>query len=154
MKDYTTIIIGTHPADMQKYLIKYETEFVVTTQSYTDSALLAYRLGGYFPVFGGGSQHGRQDDMITDYRKFNGKNIMILRGSEPRVNEYSTLFKNISVESIVVDEARFFLVCGYDFSYENYRNIVLKDIKDKYYNIPSWLPRKSGASIMKYFENN
>ena len=150
-KNYSTIIMGTRPAELNKYLSKYEGGYVLMTPSYADSALLTWHFRRYFPVFGGGSHHGRQDDILTDFSEFAGKNILIIRSSEPKVNEYSTFFKKIEIERIVAAGAQFYLIAGYDFSFKNYRDVVLRDIKEKYYNIPPWLPTKPGTSILKYF---
>jgi len=151
-RNYSTIILGTKPAEVRNYIKKYEGKFVLATPSYADSALLTYHLGEYFIVFGGGSFHGRQDDILTDFRQFDGKDIVIIRSSEPQVNEYSTYFKNIEVVRTTIDGAQFYFVSGYDFEYENYRNVALKDIREKYYDIPSWLPySRRGYFFEKYF---
>lgn len=131
-KNYSTIIIGTPPGEVKKYLAKYEGSYVLATPSYADSALLTYHMGEYFSVFGGGSHHGRQDDILTDFRTCSGKDILIIRSSEPKVNEYSIFFTNIEIERIVINGAQFFLVAGYNFNFENYRNVVLKDINPDY----------------------
>ncbi len=152
-KDYGTIIIGTKPEQVHKYIEKYEGKYVLATPSYAESALLTYHLGEYFIVFGGGSQHGRQDDILTDFRLIDGKDILIVRSSEPQVNEYSTFFQNMEVERVMIDGAQFYFVQGYKFNYQNYRGVVLKDIKEKYYNIPSWLPYSpNGFFFEKYFK--
>jgi hypothetical protein len=152
-KNYSTIIMGTKPLEVRKAIAKYEGKFVLATPSYADSALLTYHYGEYFCVFGGGSQHGRQDDIQTDFRDFDGKDILIIRSSEPQLNEYSTFFKYIEVERVMIEGAQFYLVQGSKFNYQNYKEVVLKDIKEKYYNIPSWLLYSHrGYFFEKYFK--
>jgi hypothetical protein len=151
-KNYSTIIMGTRPGLLKRYISKYEGSYVLSTPSYADSALLSYNLGEYFIVFGGGSHHGRQDDILTDFREYDGKNILIIRSSEPKVNEYSTFFGKIEIERVMIEGGQFYFVQGYGFNYNNYRDVVLKDIKEKYYNIPAWLPYSSdGYFFRKYF---
>jgi len=102
--------MGTKPAEIGKYLKKYEEKFILSTPSYADSALLTFNFRKYFIVFGGGSHHGRQDDILTDFRNYEGKDILIIRSSEPEVNEYSTYFSKIEIERITIEGAQFYLV--------------------------------------------
>ncbi|MDX8386269.1 MAG: glycosyltransferase family 39 protein, partial [Gallionella sp.] len=62
---------------------RYEAQnFVLTTNSYSMSAIFAYHYGKDFSVVGVGSRHARQDDMLTDFREYNGRNVLIVRKSD------------------------------------------------------------------------
>jgi hypothetical protein len=122
----------------------YENDFYFTTPSYADSALSEYFYHKHIAVFGAGSKHARQDDIITDFKVLNGKNIIILRKLAPSQNEYADFFQNIETDKITIKEANFYFVKGYVFNYENYRKEVLMMIKEKYYNIPNFLPMPKG----------
>ena len=139
-KNYPAVIMGTRPEGIVRYLRQYDTTFHFATPSYANSAEISYYYGKYFSVFGGGSLHGRQDDLLTDFRKWQGENVLILRNSEPKADEYGPFFDRIEINRVVISEAPFYIVLGYGFNYENYRARVLTAIKDKYYSIPSFLP--------------
>ncbi|MCX5782787.1 MAG: glycosyltransferase family 39 protein [Elusimicrobia bacterium] len=148
---YYEIIQGMKTKTVLYNLKPFEKDFVLTTPSYTDSAILYFHSGIYFPVFDGGTLHGRQDDFITDYKLFSGKNILVLKKRLPEKERYEKFFKKYEVKQFEVEGAVFYIVLGYDFNFNNYRDIVLKDIKDKFYSVPKFLPTKSDYFKEKYF---
>jgi hypothetical protein len=130
----------TKPGAIKTHLDRLDGAFVLATPSYGTSALLAYHLGKRVIVFGAGSHHGRQDDLLTDFRILDGGNVLILRTAEPRTDEYAAFFREVSVERTQVDGASFHLVRGRGFRYASYKDAVLREIARKYYDIPPWLP--------------
>jgi hypothetical protein len=130
----------TKPQELRKHLDRQEGAFTLATPSYGTSALLAYHLGKRVIVFGAGSHHGRQDDLLTDFRKLDGGDVLILRTAEPKADEYAAFFRDMSHEWFLVDGAKFYLVRGRGFKYADYRDQVLKNIVRKYYDLPRWLP--------------
>ncbi|MHB9154835.1 MAG: ArnT family glycosyltransferase [Endomicrobiales bacterium] len=152
-KNYEMIVLGTKPGTVLRELAKYGRAFHLATPSYADSSILTYHSGEYFSVFGGGSHHGRQDDLLTDFSKLDGRDILILRTSPPEPGAYAPFFERVELDSSAVSGATFFFVRGYGFNYGNYRERVLKDIKEKYYRLPSYLPysRTSCYFYDKYF---
>jgi len=150
-KHYSTLVMVTKPGEIRKHLDRQEGTFVLATPSYAASALLTYHLGTYVIVFGGGSHHGRQDDFQTDFGKLDGKDVLVVRSSEPKPEEYAGFFRDVSHERILVDGAQFHLVRGRHFIYRNYRDRVLKEIGRKYYDIPPWLPVSPDCGFLGTF---
>jgi hypothetical protein len=151
-KNYKIIVLGTHPKEIIRHLRPYKNEFSFATPSYSDSAVISFYFGRYFMVFGGGSHHGRQDDFITDFRQLQGRNILILRESLPSPKEYAPFFSKIEIKEVTVLDAAYYLVLGYGFNYENYREKILRPIKDNYYAIPPYLPAAPCSGFLgKYF---
>ena len=150
-RNYNMIVMGMKPQSVIRQLLPYRQEFSLSTESYAESAVISYYSGRYFFVFGGGSHHGRQDDMITDFRQLNDGNILILRKAAPEIKNYLPYFKRVEVKEFTAHEAVFYTVLGYGFKYEVYKDTVLKGIKDNYYKIPSWLPCKTDYFSQKYF---
>ena len=89
--------------------------------------------------------------MLTDFRAFHGRNILILSKSAPDMQQYTPYFKHVEIKVFTVREANFYLMLGYDFNYEKYRDGVLSVIRDRYYKIPSWLPYTHCYFCDKYF---
>src|SRR3990172_4952316 len=58
-------------------LMAFEREYTFSTTSYASAARLSYYTGNHFVVFGHGSAHGRADDLWTDFRLLDGKNILV-----------------------------------------------------------------------------
>lgn len=150
-KNYRIIVLGTKPQEITKYLKPYEGDFIFATPSYANSAVISYHYGKDFLVFSAGSHHGRQDDILTDFRKLEGKNILVLEVSKPEDNEYSAFFDNVEIKEITVRDAQFYLVLGRGFRYEVYKEKVLSPVKERYYNIPAYLPMSSCYFCDRYF---
>ncbi len=129
----------------------YGSQFLLAADGYSPAAIISYHYGRNFFVFGGGSHYARQDDIITDFRQFAGRDILILKKSPPDMAEYAPYFLHVEVESFELHGVPFYFVLGYGFNYDAYRTQVLKPIKDKYYAIPSWLPHASCYFCEKYF---
>lgn len=151
--DYNAIVMGLYPDEVIDHIKPYEQEFCFATPSYVDSAVLSYHSGNYFSVFGGGSLHGREDDIITDYRDLNEKNILIFSKKRPDMINYRPYFAHVEESLFKVHDVELFLVAGYGFKFEEYRAQVLVKIRDKHYAIPSWLPCSAGGGYFfeKYF---
>ena len=126
-------------------------QFLLASDGYTPAAIISYHYGKDFFVFGEGSHYARQDDMVTDFRQFSGRNILILRKSAPDMAQYAPYFKSVESRQFELRGVTFYFVLGYGFDYDNYRKLVLKPIKDKYYNIPAYLPHTSCYFCEKYF---
>lgn len=126
-------------------------QFLLAADGYTPAAIISYHYGKNFFVFGEGSLHARQDDMITDFRQFGGRNILIVKKSAPDMARYSPYFKSVESRQFELRGVNFYFVLGYGFDYDNYRKLVLKPIKEKYYNIPAYLPHAPCYFCEKYF---
>lgn len=151
-KNYPIITMSLRPGDIRKALLPYQEDFVLATPSYAESAIMSYHYGRYFIVFGSGSYHARQDDILTDFRKFTGKNILVLLDRESPVEEYLPYFKKVEIKKIMIEDAVFYMILGYDFRFDQYRERILKPIMERYYRIPSYLPCKSCFFIDRYFK--
>jgi hypothetical protein len=151
-KHYISIIMGMRPQLMLNEFRKYENDFSFATPSYATAALLEYHYIKHVAVFGGGSSHARHDDILTDFNEYKGRNIIIVMDSKPQKLEYADYFESLEVKEVAVSGAAFYFVMGRGFKYENYRNKVLIPIKEKYYEIPKFLPYKNCSFLDKYFK--
>ncbi len=151
-KLYGGIVFMFEPEKIVEQVRPYEQQnFLLATDGYSPAATISYHYGKYFFVFGDGARYARQDDMLTDFREFEGRNILILSKSTPDLDAYKPYFKRVESKVFSVREAGFHLLLGYDFNYEKYREGVLRPIKDKYYKIPAWLPHAPCYFCDKYF---
>ena len=130
----------------------YEQEgFVLASDGYTSAAIISYHYGKNFAVFGEGSHYARQDDIVTDFRQFNGRDMLIVKKSAPDLAQYVPYFRRAEVRQFDLRGVTFYFVLGYGFDYDNYKKLVLRPIKDKYYNIPAFLPHAPCYFCEKYF---
>ena len=113
---------------------------VLMATSYTPASIYGQTLKAYVPVFGAGSFHARQDDLLVNFADFDGKTIRIIGFSQPNLDEYRAYFDSVSLITVSQDEVPFYAVEGKNFKWRVYRDTVLKDIFQQRHQIPSWLP--------------
>lgn len=150
-KTYQQALFYWQPRAVADLLIPYTNNYSLTTESYSKSAVLYYYTGRYISSFGPGSFHARHDDMYTDFRHFDKQNIAIVRTAPPDINKYRPFFQSVAVNEIKFENTTIYLVLGSAFRYEVYRELVLRPIKNNYYQLPAWLPTAGNYFIDKYF---
>ena len=150
-KWYESAVLTFEGGQIAARLKPFEADYVFATDGYADSVTQGYNGGRYFIVFGEGSSHARHDDILTDFRNFDDRNILVLRKSAPRAGEYEPYFRQVETESFTLRGADFYIVRGRGFDYSTYRDKVLTEVKRKYYAIPHWLPQTACYFCQRYF---
>jgi hypothetical protein len=148
---YNGILLGLHTDEFLKQFDRIPDDFIRATGSYVDSAILEKASGEHFIVFGDGSKYGRQDDLLTDWRKLEGKNIAVLRDKEKTAEEYRVFFRTSEVHEFVVKGRAYYLLEGRGFRYEVYREQILTLLRDRYYRMPDYLPSDNCYFYQRYF---
>lgn len=148
---YQSIAEGARPENVREALAPYLERFVPATRSYSRSAVLSYNLGTNVLVFGGGSKHGRHFDLITDFRSFKDRDMMILETNERAARAAVPYFKRARVVKLVISGTPYHLVLGHEFQYGRYRNRILKKVVERYYTPPAWLPAGGCPLRERYF---
>lgn len=142
-RQHTSAVLGVHTEEVLTALAPYRTDYTLASDSYARAALLAYHARTEVPVVGFGSHHGRQDDLLTDFRAFDGKNLMFFSNRPGRVEMARTWFDSVEVKTLTVRGATFNLVLGRGFKFDVYRENVLRNVVERYYTAPRWLTRYS-----------
>ena len=149
---YDGVVFMFRNNDIVEKVRPYEQQgFVLTSDGYTSAAIISYHYGKNFAVFGEGSHYARQDDIVTDFRQFSGRDMLIVKKSASDLAQYAPYFRRVEVRQFDLRGVTFYFVLGYGFDYDNYKKLVLKPIKDKYYNIPAFLPHAPCYFCEKYF---
>jgi hypothetical protein len=138
--------------DVLAELKPYEGEFELAADGYSAAVTASFYRGRYVFVFGEASSHARHDDIATDFRKFAGRNIAVLRKSPPRDEDYRPYFDAVEYKSFDVAGAKFHIVLGRGFNYAAYRDRVLVKVRDRYYRMPGYLPQGHCDFCERYFE--
>jgi 4-amino-4-deoxy-L-arabinose transferase-like glycosyltransferase len=126
-------------------------DFVPATDNYTLSSILSYYAGRYFFVFGAGTSHARHDDIVTDIRRLEGKDILIVRRNPPPEQDYRPYFKAVEFRTVEVAGTTIHLVLGRGFDYAAYRETVLRSVRERWYRIPGALPVARCYFCDRYF---
>lgn len=137
-KFYSSIVLATHGDELYRQLTR--PGVVVMAHAYTPASLIGFEAKAYVPVFGVGSFHARQDDLVVDYRRYDGQTVRVVRADQPNPLDYAPYFDSIRLYTVTVAGQRFNVVEGHGFHFDRYREGVLMEIARRYYRIPSWLP--------------
>jgi hypothetical protein len=109
-------------------------------ESYSMAAVMSFHAKRTVPVYGPGSSHARHDDIVTDWRTYQGRDLAILRRDEPVLAHYRPYFHEVEARRFEVRGAPFYAVLGRGFDYAAYREGVLKPVRERWYRIPRALP--------------
>lgn len=109
-------------------------------RAYSPAAVLAYHAGRYVPVFGPGRFHARQDDLLVDFRAFDGQAIRIYDRKPLDPAEFAPWFEQVRPGSFSVAGLTLHYLDGTGFRFQPYRDTVLQQVVDRYHQVPAWLP--------------
>ena len=98
-----------------------------------------------------GSGHARQDDMLTDFRKLDGRDILVISKEPPEADDYAPFFERVEFRREEVLGATFHFVVGRGFRFAAYRDGVLDEIRRRWYAVPAWLPGGPCYFCDRYF---
>ena len=112
----------------------------LAAESYSTASLLSYHVRRHVPVFGTGSSHARHDDILTDWRRWQGRDLLILRRDAPDVERYRPYFREVEALDAPGGGTQHYAVLGRGFDYAAYRAGVLEVVRERWYRIPGWLP--------------
>lgn len=139
-RHYTSLVFDTYANMLLAKAAPLVKGRVLASNNYSWSGTLSYYGRSHAVVIGVGAPYGRQDDILQDYRKLADKDIVIILGASPDLAHYVPYFNRVSVRTVELYGARFYLVLGNGFRYAPYRDRVLMQIDKRYYRIPSVLP--------------
>ncbi|HQR04770.1 MAG: glycosyltransferase family 39 protein [Proteobacteria bacterium] len=151
LKWYDSAVLAFDARKIARRLEPYAADYAFASNGYADAVTLGYNAGRYFLVFGEGSSHARHDDILTDFRALDGRNILILRKSAPAPGEYEPYFRELESKTFVLDGVTFHQIMGRGFRFDRYRDTVLATVRDRYYRIPAWLPRRACYFCERYW---
>ena len=122
----------------------------IMARTYTPASILSYHAGEYWPVFGEGRYHARQDDVIVDFRTYAGRPLRIFDRKPIEAVDLAPYFERVSVNSFEIEGIRYWVADGENFNYPAYREGVLRKITERYYRIPSYLPVRGCHFLERY----
>jgi len=150
-RSYDGLVMTLRPDALNQRIAPYVDRFEIAAPGYSPAVTLGYNLGRYVFVFGGGSSHARHDDILTDFRRLAGRNILIVSKEPPRSQDYEPFFERVAYREVEVLGASFHFVEGHGFRYDAYRDQVLDEIRRRWYAVPPWLPAGPCYFCDRYF---
>jgi len=139
-RSYAAMVIGAKTPEVTARLEPMrEDGFTLAADSYGIASVLSYHTRRHIPVFGMGSYHGRQDDWLTDFREFDGKDVMVITSRKHRLERMPAWFTESEIREIEVRGATIFVCRGRGFRYDVYRENILRPVAERFYPTPDWL---------------
>ena len=148
---YPRIVAFADTREVLNAVAPYFGRYQLAASSYAAAASYEYYAGRRVIVFGRGSSHARHDDILSDFRKLDGADILVLRPSPPPQGEYRPYFRSMQVRTFTLRSVTFYAVLGQGFDYPAYRRGVLEFVRDHYYRRPWWLPPGRCYFCERYF---
>ncbi len=137
---YRELVLLVDPQAVLEPLGPLRARYRLSAESYSMAALLSYHTRRRVPVFGAGSLHARQDDILTDWRRYQGRDLLVLRRAPPDLEHYRPYFREVEARAVHARGTLYYAVLGRGFDYAAYRERVLAAVRERWYRIPSWLP--------------
>ncbi len=141
MRFYDGIVYHARMPEILREMETYAEEFDFATDGYSMSAVASFHSRRHVAVFGAASSHARHDDILTDFRRLDGRNILVLRKDPPVDADYRPYFRSVEYRTISSAGATFHVVLGHGFDFAAYREKILKPLQQRYYAIPWYLPQ-------------
>ena len=148
---YDGIVYHARMPEILRELKPYGEEFDFATDGYSMSAVASFHARAHVAVFGAASSYARHDDILTDFRRLDGKNILVLRKDAPGDADYRPYFRSVEYREFTLSGATFHLVLGRGFDFAAYRERVLKSVRERFYAIPWYLPQGRCYFCERYF---
>lgn len=137
---YQRLVLLADPQAVLEPFAPLLARYRLATEGYSVAAQLSYHTPRRVPVFGAGSSHARHDDILSDWRRYDGRDFFIFRRDPPDPERYRPYFREIELREASARGVTHYGVLGRGFDYAAYRERVLKDVLERWYRIPSWLP--------------
>ena len=146
-----SLVVGMHGDELWQELEPLVGERQFATTSYSSSAILEYATGRRTAVFGGGSKHGRQDDILTDFRQLDGRGVAVLLKKRSSGEQFLPYFDEATLHRLQTRGINGYLLVADGFRYDRYRDEVLRRVQQRFYRLPWFLPVGSCYFYDNYF---
>jgi 4-amino-4-deoxy-L-arabinose transferase-like glycosyltransferase len=167
LRQYDSIVQGAKADELFAALRGYEGKFAFAADGFSSAATLSYNAAvagfvaqpgarepwrrNYVFVLGSTSHHGRHDDILTDVRALDGRDVLVVRKQPADPAAYERWFRRVELREVTVRGATFHLVLGHGFRYDAYRDSLLAEVRDRYYRAPAFLPQGGCDFCERYF---
>ncbi len=148
---YDGLVMMVKPKEVLAPLERYAQDYVFASNGYSPAVIMSYNAKRYFLVFGEASSHARHDDIVTDFRALDGRNILVWRKDAPNMDDYAPYFREVEQHAYSVRGVSYHLILGRGFDYATYRDRVLARVRERYYAIPGYLPLRRCYFCERYF---
>ena len=148
-KRYAGIVMYKSTENICPKLENHENLF---TSGYTSASVLSYVCKRDVKVMLTNSKYGRFDDKLVDFRTLQNKTISLFDRADFDRSELESLFEEVEVTSFDVLGAKFYVATCTNLKYDAYKKMYLDVQREKFYDIPEWLPKGECYFLDRYYK--
>lgn len=148
-KKYNDIVLFTQTQALCSSLNNIDN---IYTTDYTSAAILSYHCKKDINMIMNNSKYGRASDKIIDIRDLQNQTINIFYTKKPKLEKLTTIFEDIEIMELSILNSTFFIAKANNLNYDKYKEIYLDIQKEKFYNIPPWLPKGECYFLDRYYK--
>jgi hypothetical protein len=148
-KRYKGILLFTNTKAICQNISNYDNLF---TTGYTSASILSYYCKKDINMILNNSKYGRLDDKLVDIKILQKQTINIFFKNKPDINNLKIIFKKVQIKPIQVLNQTYYIANCQNLIYKKYEKYYLDIQKEKFYNIPSWLPIKDCYFYNRYYK--
>ena len=152
-KKYGAALLFVHPQSICKALDAHNISRLFA-YGYSTAALLSYHCNRDIHMLYNTNKYGRLDDKLFDITTLQNQTFTLFdkRAFNTRDTAlFTSTCNRITIEDLPVEGATYHLLTCEGFDYDAYKTTVLNTIKEKFYTLPSWLPRGDCYFLQRYY---
>lgn len=147
-KNFNTVLMFKNTDMICEHIDEYKNLY---TTGYTPSAILSYHCDRKINVIMDNSKYGRESDKLLDISSLQGDSVSIFYRKKPDLNKLDRVFDSVEVDVISLAKTKFYVAKVSGFKFDEYKKYYLDIQKEKFYNIPDWLPQGSCYFHERYY---
>jgi hypothetical protein len=144
------LFLYSHPDKVLSALQSRLQNRVLGSSSFAEAAVLEFAAGQPVLMFPRGTGNGRHQDTRLDLSVYNQRDFALLEIGPPALDEVIPYFRQVRTEEVVVEGEKFYLVLADGFRFSAYRDTVLREVSQRYYQRPPQLPGAACPYLAKY----
>jgi len=148
-KKYKDLLLFTQTKLICKNIKNYDNIF---TTGYTSASILSYHCNKDIKMILNNSKYGRLDDKLVNIKKLTNKTINIFYKNSPNKFELEKVFDIVIINSFKILGQTYYIAICKNLKYKQYKKYYLDIQKEKFYNIPSWLPIGKCYFLDRYYK--
>jgi hypothetical protein len=167
LRQYNSLVLAAKARELLAALKVYEGKYLFAANSFSRASRLSYEAAlanfvaqprapeawrrHYVFVLGSTSHNGRHDDILTDLRSLEGRDVLVVRRDPADRRQYQRWFRTVDLRDIQIRGTTFHIVLGHGFDFGAYRDSLLAEVRDRFYRVPKLLNRGQCYYCQRYF---
>ena len=147
-KHYKEILLFTNSSQICHNIQAYQNLY---TTNYTSASILSYHCSKDIKMILNNSKYGRMDDTLVNIKELENKDVNIFYTSASKLKNIQKVFQEVQVEEFEVLNQKYYVAKCKNLNFTTYKKNYLDIQKEKFYTIPSFLPKGKCYFCERYY---